>query len=181
MKKSLTFVTTFRVLKVVITAPRTLTDPMSGNIGQRIPGQYAQFKDLRYTTSDPFEQRVLVEKYYTAKERGYNVTFAPMTKEDKETADLIWKQISREGQSTERVVESKDEQIALLTAEIERQRTILQHYDPAAADRLAKKNRSKLLLKAAGEEEISTDDLDAGDLDVSEETTASVEPTDGQK
>lgn len=174
--RPMTFVSTFRQLKVVITAPRRLTDPLSGNPGSNIPGHFAKFKDLRYTTSDDFEKRVLVEKYYTAKTRGWNVTFTPFSQEDKDEAELIWHSISREGITTERVIDDKDTQIALLNAEIEKYKTLVNHYQPGQARREGKNNRAKLFLDDSASEGASEapkppELLKSDDIDETDEPT----------
>lgn len=160
--KKLTFITTFGDLKVVINAPRRLTDPLSGAPGMIIPAHYAKFRGFEFSTEDEYEQRVLVEKYYTAKSRGYNVTYSPKGKSDEEMAASIWSSIQNGSIASERVIDNKDTQIALLSAELEKYKKLAEHN--GNAPRLTKSKKKVALFSDSPEKDESAPLNQAGQI-----------------
>lgn len=113
------FISKLPMLKVVLTAPRRLTDPYSGNMGTTIPGSYAQFKNGHFETTDASSIRVMVEKFYVNKQRNMTQTFWPHP-EDTAHAAKLWERIQETGHAAEGMVMDKDDALRQALAENDR-------------------------------------------------------------
>lgn len=117
------FISKLQSLKVVIQTPRRLTDPYSGNPSSTVPGLFAQFRNGHYETENPMHIRILVEKVYENKMRGFVQTFW-VHPEDEAKAQKVYANLKDSGtMAAEGIVQDKDEVIKALMAENDRIKT----------------------------------------------------------
>lgn len=155
------------MLKVVLQAPRRLTDPYSGNPGASIPGQYAQFRSGHFESTDKSVIRIMVEKFYLNKQRNMLTTFWPHP-EDTDNAEKLWSRIQDTSSTAEGMVMDKDDALRQSLAENDRLRRELAK---AQGNKRANKMKASIVemdedadeeetINPTGQEALSPDDVD---------------------